>query len=253
MTGAPRTGTQRHLQPRQSATPPLLASAPRPATTLRLCLPPRRQPSLVPFQPPRPGWADASPPPPSHPNPTGRPPQMGPLAEWRMAQETKLSAKAQAAAEALATARAEAAAEIERFYAERKIKSEKRAVVNREAEVAYIQERDATMANGARSAMRRGAKLSECGRTFRYAWPMYMWIGERRCVSERGVAAFGAREAARRGVAGGCRRSIRLSVGAPGPTRQPAFLLVRCAFVGGRVQAGCLVHSGNDAMCGSEC
>jgi hypothetical protein len=74
---------------------------------------------------------------------------MGPLAEWRMAQETKLSAKAQAAADALAAARAEAVAEIENFYAERKTKSEKRAVVNREAEAAYIQERDATMAKGA--------------------------------------------------------------------------------------------------------
>lgn len=72
-------------------------------------------------------------------------PTVGPLAEWRMKHDNKISAKAAAAVASLSAARGAAAAEIEKFYAQRKAVSEKRASANREAEAAYVAERDASM------------------------------------------------------------------------------------------------------------
>ena len=73
------------------------------------------------------------------------PAEMGPVAEWRIEQQERVSAKAEAAAAAEAAKVAEAQAALAEFYAERKAKSSARAKSNREEEKQFIQDRDAAM------------------------------------------------------------------------------------------------------------
>jgi len=73
------------------------------------------------------------------------PSALGPLAKWRIEQQEKLAAKAAVAEEKLAERVSEAQAAIAQFYAERTDIATKRSTSNREAEAAYIEERDAAM------------------------------------------------------------------------------------------------------------
>lgn len=73
------------------------------------------------------------------------PTTLGPLAKWRIEQQEKLAAKAAVAEEKLAETLSEAQTAIAQFYAERTDMASRRATSNREAEAAYIEERDAAM------------------------------------------------------------------------------------------------------------
>merc|ERR1719221_1015814 len=73
------------------------------------------------------------------------PSALGPLAKWRIEQQEKLAAKAAVAEEKLAERVSEAQDAIQQFYAQRADLATKRATSNREAEAAYIEERDAAM------------------------------------------------------------------------------------------------------------
>merc|ERR1719240_1235309 len=73
------------------------------------------------------------------------PSELGPVAKWRLENAEKVSAKAQAADAAKMAKIAEAQEALNAFYAERAEKTAKRAQANREAEAAYVQDRDAAM------------------------------------------------------------------------------------------------------------
>ena len=81
----------------------------------------------------------------SEPPPDFSMPTIGPLAEYRMAQENKLAERAAAASAALAEKEAEARGAIEQFYAERTAKSEAKAKTNQEEAAMFVADRDATM------------------------------------------------------------------------------------------------------------
>merc|ERR1719263_1303309 len=81
----------------------------------------------------------------SEPPPDFSMPTIGPLAEYRMAQENKLAERAAATSAALAEKQAEARVAIEQFYAERTAKSEAKAKTNQEEAAMFVADRDATM------------------------------------------------------------------------------------------------------------
>ena len=71
--------------------------------------------------------------------------EMGPVAQWRMANREKVEAKAEKSRAEEQVKVAEAQSALQSFYAERDEKIKKRATENRNTEAQYVQERDAAM------------------------------------------------------------------------------------------------------------
>ena len=71
--------------------------------------------------------------------------EMGPVAKWRIENQEKVDAKKVEADAKVAEKIAEASAALSTFYAELKDKTTKRQAANKEAEKAYVKDRDASM------------------------------------------------------------------------------------------------------------
>lgn len=69
----------------------------------------------------------------------------GPVAQWRIDRDERVSARAAAAREAEGVVKASAKSALEQFYAERQAEVVKRAAANRDDEKRYVSDRDAAM------------------------------------------------------------------------------------------------------------